>query len=623
MDAAPPPPAIIQVACPAEARSLGARVRCGFVRVPLDRTRPNVRKIRIYFERYGRRDVSRPRLSTIVSLQGGPGFPVTDDRANRVALWRPVSERRALILVDLRGTGRSTPLGCKAFSTTTADYVKRARWCARQIGPKRDFYSTSQAVQDLEQVLAANRAGRIDLYGDSYGSYAAEAYALRYPGRLRSLVLDGTYPLPGTDPALSDYIAAFRRGVRLTCERRPNCPSRLVGRSTVSLLADLVRRVRRKPIVGYAPDWQGTRIRIRLNELALVWIASATYYFPGVYRDLPAALLAARRGYWKPILRLAAETITLDAGGEDPPHSSEALYLAVVCHDYPQLWDPATPMNGRRAEVRRRLAAYPPGTFRPFSAAAWTGVDYEGALACLHWPSPARPDPPDPPGATYPAVPTLVLNGDLDTITPSAGAREVARRFPTSTFVELRSSFHVTVIGDSDRCASRLYIRFLRRLDAGSTACAKRIGDVHLVRRFWRTIRGVKGARPATGDRSKARDRRLAAAAAATVADVLARWWVNYDGTSVGLRGGTWSYSGDSPVVFSLEDVRFVPRVPVSGTVRWSRGTGRVRAEVTVAGPRGLAGRVRIGWSAHAQLGRAWLRGRVGGRVLRATMLAP
>ena len=43
--------------------------------------------------------------------------------------------------------------------------------------------------------------GRVDLYGDSYGSYAAQAFALRYPGRLRTLVLDGTYPLPGSDPA--------------------------------------------------------------------------------------------------------------------------------------------------------------------------------------------------------------------------------------------------------------------------------------------------------------------------------------------------------------------------------------------------------------------------------------
>jgi pimeloyl-ACP methyl ester carboxylesterase len=112
--------------------------------------------------------------------------------------------------------------------------------------------------------------------------------------------------------------------------------------------------------------------------------------------------------------------------------------------------DPSTPLGARRAEAESRIAAYPAGTFTPFSSAAWTGTDYEGALACLRWPSPARPDPPDPPGAVYPDVPTLVLNGDLDTITASSGAREVARRFPGSTFVEVVNSVHVTALADWD-----------------------------------------------------------------------------------------------------------------------------------------------------------------------------
>jgi hypothetical protein len=144
-----------------------------------------------------------------------------------------------------------------------------------------------------------------------------------------------------------------------------------------------------------------------------------------------------------------------------------------------------------------------------------------------------------------------------------------------------------------------------------------------LVPRFSRRVDAFRGASPSSGDRSGPRDRRLAAAAAATVADVVARWWVNYDGTSVGLRGGTWSYSGDGPVVFRLQGVRLVPRVPVSGVARWYPRKGKVRAEVSVRGPQGLAGTVRLGWSTHAQLGQAWLRGRIGGRPLRATMLAP
>jgi hypothetical protein len=131
-----------------------------------------------------------------------------------------------------------------------------------------------------------------------------------------------------------------------------------------------------------------------------------------------------------PILRLAAETVTIDAGPADPAYWSDALYLAVVCHDYPQLWDFSTPIADRRAEAESRIAAYPPGTFLPFSASAWNGADYEGVFACLRWPAPARPDPPDPPGAVYPDVPTLVLNGDLDTITASSGAPGGRAPFP-------------------------------------------------------------------------------------------------------------------------------------------------------------------------------------------------
>jgi len=537
-----------------------------------------------------------------------------------VELWRPVSSRRDLVLVDLRGTGKSAALGCPAFARASRGYVARAGRCATQLGPKRDLYSTSQAVQDLEAVLRALRIGRIDLYGDSYGTYAAQAYALRYPERLRSLVLDGAYPLPGTDPAWADLVEAIRRGLQISCLRSPECPTR----DPVELVARFADRVRGSPIVGFAPDGDGTRTQVTLDEDAFVQVVSSGYYYPGLWRDLLAAIKAARRGDTAPILRLGAETVTVEAGPEDPPFSSEALYLAVICHDYPQLWDPSTPMDERPAEAERRLVAYPHGTFAPFSASAWTGTDYEGVFACLRWPSPTRPDPPDPPGAVYPSVPTLVLNGDLDTITASSGALEVARRFPQSTFVELENSFHVTALYDADGCASQLYVRFVRNLEPGDTSCARQIAQVRVVPTFPASVERTKPAHAAPGDGSSRRDRQLAAAAAATVADVVARWWVNYDGTSVGLRGGRWSYTGDALVVFRLRTARLVPGVEVSGSVRWAyRGDGGVQAEVRVTGPDGAAGDLDMRWSLRRPHALATLQGSVGGRTLRATMLAP
>ncbi len=619
MLALPPPPPPILAPCPAEARELHRAAQCGHVVVPLDRSKPGGKTIRVYFERYPRRLRGEPRQSTVVSLEGGPGYPVTEDRAGRVELWRPVSGRRDLVLVDLRGTGGSAALGCEAFSRRSRGYVARAGRCAAQIGPRRDFFSTSQAVQDVEAVLRSLHAGRIDLYGDSYGTYAAQAYALRYPGRLRSLVLDGAYPLPGTDPAWADLVEAIRIGLVLTCSRSPGCPAR----NPVKLVERFAERVRAEPILGFAPDGDGTRTRVRLDEDALVQIASAGYWYPGLWRDLPAAIQAANDGDPAPILRLAAETVTVEAGASDPYYSSEALYLSVICHDYPQPWDPSTPMGARRLEAERRIAAYPEGTFAPFSASAWTGTDYEGVFACLRWPSPARPDPPDPPAAAYPDVQTLVLNGDLDTITASSGAREVARRFPASTFVELENSFHVTALYDADGCASRLYLRFVRDLAAGDTSCAREIGELNLVTAFPGSVGETSPALRAPGDEATRDDRRLAAVAALTAADVVSRWMVNYDGVSVGLRGGRWWYTGDRRVRFELRNVRLVPAVAVTGTVRWAyRGGGSVRATLDVQAPGGSAGTLTVAWE-HVPGAEATLAGVVDGRRLRATMPAP
>jgi pimeloyl-ACP methyl ester carboxylesterase len=74
-----------------------------------------------------------------------------------------------------------------------------------------DRYNTRESVDDLADVLDALGIPTVDLYGDSYGSYFGQAFAVNHPGRLRSLVLDGTYPLPGTDPAFGDLAEATWR----------------------------------------------------------------------------------------------------------------------------------------------------------------------------------------------------------------------------------------------------------------------------------------------------------------------------------------------------------------------------------------------------------------------------
>jgi hypothetical protein len=132
----------------------------------------------------------------------------------------------------------------------------------------------------------------------------------------------------------------------------------------------------------------------------------------------------------------------------------------------------------------------------------------------------------------------------------------------------------------------------------------------------------VYPARGLSGDESTKDDRRVAAAAALTAADVIARWMVNYDGTGVGLHGGHWSYAGYPNVRFRLVNVRLVPGVFVSGTVRWAYEGGASSARVEVRSPGGTTSRLRIEWlkEPHAT---ATVEGVVDGRRLRATMPAP
>jgi pimeloyl-ACP methyl ester carboxylesterase len=619
---APPPavsPAVLRAHCPHFASARGAF--CGYLPVPLDRRHPRGRRIRIYFELYPRRDTTRPATSTIVSIEGGPGYSTTADRVNRIALAGPLMARRDLLLVDLRGTGRSGALDCRAFTHHILPYLARAGRCARQLGPKRDFYDTSQSVQDVEAVLAAVHAGKVDLYGDSYGSYAAQAFALRYPSRLRSLVLDGTYQVPGSDPFFRDLAARTRIALRLACTRRPPCMSH---GDPVAALGRLVRLVRRHPITGWTWDGDGDRVFARVNEDALVQIAGSGYYYQAVWRDLPAAIRSARGGDDQPLLRLAAETVTTDGPEETPSYGSEALYLSVVCHDYPQPWPFSAPAADRLAITHARLRQIGTGPFHPFSGIAWIGYPYEGGLECLDWPSPAFADPPAPPHARYPDVPTLVLNGDVDNITPLEDARVVASRFPNSHLVVIQNDVHVTALEDNFDCPKNIYAHFVQTLAPGDTSCARRTPEVRVVDAFPLHVSGVAPATATAGDSSTLLERRVAAAAAGSVADALQRWWDNYSGFDHGLRGGTWTYSGSGDVTtFHLHGAAFVPGVGVSGNVRWSYSHGWVRGTVTVSGPGAVHERLHLSWSQQVRRAGALLRGTAGGHPLRLRMLAP
>ena len=202
-------------------------------------------------------------------------------------------------------------------------------------------------------VLDALGLARVDVYGDSYGSFAAQALVLRHPGRVRSLVLDGTYPLD-FDPWARDALTVLRSALRATCARaRRPAPGRAATPSSAS------RRSRAS--CAPARSWRrrampaALLVHVRLDDRGLAGVLTAADGALAIYRDLPAAAEAYDRGDRAPLARLAAEAFSGGANGPAQYYSA-GLDAAVECHDYPQLFD-ISRLARRTARPARRGSA--------------------------------------------------------------------------------------------------------------------------------------------------------------------------------------------------------------------------------------------------------------------------
>ena len=177
-----------------------SHARCGTLHVPLDRTHPGRGTIGIRVELHPRRNRTLPLLGTIVAVQGGPGYATRQYRDSYLSLFHPLLGRYRLLMVDNRGTGDSGAIDCSALQSYRGNYVENAGACGRQLGATAVDYGTADAADDLADVVTALRIPKIDLYGDSYGTFFGQVFAVRHAGLLRSLVLDSAYPVAGTDP---------------------------------------------------------------------------------------------------------------------------------------------------------------------------------------------------------------------------------------------------------------------------------------------------------------------------------------------------------------------------------------------------------------------------------------
>jgi len=419
---------------------------CSQVVVPLDRTGQVPGTVSLHVEVV-------PALGTprgaIFLIAGGPGqgsahvFGLDDELA--VSIYRYLFPGYTLVAYDDRGTGDSGLLDCPGVQAAlTADQQRAAAAaCAGTIGPTRAFYSTAEHAEDLDAVRQALGLDKIALYGVSYGTKLAMAYALAHPTHVERLVLDSVLPPEGPDPYSANVLRDLPATLNAFCA---DGSCKAATSNFAGDVAAVANRLAAKPVQGKVLAGNGRTVSKRIDGLSLLSTLLDGDLNPGLAAELPAVVHAARLGNMQPLLRLV---YLHDLGQETPSiELSFALYAATVCRDGPFPWSPNTPVEGRQAILNSAVAALPAGTFGPFGSWAYR---FGNADFCVGWPSPAG-------GASLatgplPDVPMLAISGGFDMRTPTEGARAVVSRFPHGQLLVVPGVGHSTVTADPSGCA--------------------------------------------------------------------------------------------------------------------------------------------------------------------------
>ncbi|MFZ5546942.1 MAG: alpha/beta hydrolase [Pseudomonadota bacterium] len=393
---------------PCRLRGLEHEAWCGVVQRPLDPAQPQGRQIEVHYAVLPALARSK-KPDPVFFFAGGPGQSAIDLAGPVAGLFGRFLNRRDLVLIDQRGTGRSAPLNCDdddpgrplAQALDPAAQVQALARCreALQRKPHGDLrqYTTTIAMHDAEAVRAQLGAERINLIGASYGTRAVLEYQRLFPQRVRRAVLDGVAPPDMVLPvSFSTDNQAALEALFNACEHEPACAGRHAGlrERWARLLAAPPREVTVvHPLTG-RPE------RLTITRDLLLAMVRLPLYVPVLAAALPQAMADAAEGRF--------ETLAALASGLQGPRKAmalaEGMHFSVVCaEDAPRL-DAATDVPGTDfgsnfAELYRRVCAqWPRGTVAP----AFYRVPTAGSA-------------------------TLLLSGAVDPVTPPRHAERMRR----------------------------------------------------------------------------------------------------------------------------------------------------------------------------------------------------
>ncbi|MCV2358501.1 alpha/beta hydrolase [Paucibacter sp. TC2R-5] len=370
------------ITSPCRIEGMPNELQCGSIQRPLNPADPAGTQISIHFlvvPAMARNKQPDP----VLMLAGGPGQSAIAVAPMVMSRLARLNNRRDIVFIDQRGTGKSAPLQCAderelpfEQALDASAQLKRLETCRQDLaklahGDLR-FYSTTIAMQDFEAVRVALGAAQWNLIGGSYGTRAGLEYLRLFPAQVRRTVLDGVAPPDMVLPASfsTDGQAALDASLR-ACEKEPACAQQFpqLRQQWAGLLHSMPRQLSVKhPLTGQDE-------RFTLSRDMLLRSVRLPLYAPALASALPAAIHAAGEGRFESLMGLsgalasskssrlamgmhfsvvcAEDVPRLDKAG-DPPGADfgrgDAQLYTQVCKDWP------------RAQIADEFFSMPPAT---------------------------------------------------------------------------------------------------------------------------------------------------------------------------------------------------------------------------------------------------------------------
>eukprot|EP00312_Isochrysidales_sp_CCMP1244_P023739 CAMPEP_0202780964 /NCGR_PEP_ID=MMETSP1388-20130828/59728_1 /ASSEMBLY_ACC=CAM_ASM_000864 /TAXON_ID=37098 /ORGANISM="Isochrysis sp, Strain CCMP1244" /LENGTH=312 /DNA_ID=CAMNT_0049450359 /DNA_START=18 /DNA_END=952 /DNA_ORIENTATION=+ len=174
-----------------------------FLSVPLDHSKPDGGSLSLFVRELVAASKAADDLPCLLYLQGGPGFPSKRPAFPASGWDKSALATHRVLLLDQRGTGRSTPVTAKQLLALPGGPQAQAGYL--------EHFRADSIVRDCEVVREALCGGKkLSLLGQSFGGFCILTYLSLFPDAIeRALFTFGLAPVGRTADEV--YAATYKR----------------------------------------------------------------------------------------------------------------------------------------------------------------------------------------------------------------------------------------------------------------------------------------------------------------------------------------------------------------------------------------------------------------------------